>query len=159
MDGALTIQEVAEKTALSPHTLRYYERIGLLNAPERAESGHRRYGEGDLEWLVLLKRLRATGMPIREMGRYADLVRQGEGSLTARRELLEAHQRTLHEQRREIDATLAALEKKLSVYQVLEAQGPEMRGPEMRGLEAPGPEARGSAERGGKRPDVLPECT
>lgn len=80
MSEALTIQEVAERTALSPHTLRYYERVGLLEAPDRAASGHRRYGEGDLEWLTLLKRLRATGMPIREMRRYAELVRQGDES-------------------------------------------------------------------------------
>ena len=139
MDGALTIQEVAEKTALSPHTLRYYERIGLLNAPDRAESGHRRYGEGDLEWLEFVKRLRATGMPIREMSRYADLVREGDGSVPARRELLEAHQQTLQRQRREIDATLAVLERKLAVYGALEAQKP--------------------AERGEPRLDVLPDCT
>lgn len=128
MTEALTIQEASEKTALSAHTLRYYERIGLLEAPDRAASGHRRYGEGDLEWLTLLKRLRATGMPIREMQHYADLVRQGDESVTARRELLEDHQRTLHRQRGEIDATLAALDRKLMIYRKLEAQKPAERG-------------------------------
>lgn len=139
MAQVLTIQEVAERTNMSSHTLRYYERIGLLDAPSRAASGHRRYHEEDLEWLALLKRLRATGMPIREMQRCAALVRQGEESLTARRELLEAHQLALIAQHREIDATLAVLERKLSVYRTLEAQG--------------------SAERGGKRSDVLLDCT
>ncbi|CAA9554005.1 MAG: Transcriptional regulator, MerR family [uncultured Truepera sp.] len=139
MAQALTIQEVAERTNMSSHTLRYYERIGLLDAPSRAASGHRRYHEEDLEWLTLLKRLRATGMPIREMQRYTDLVRQGEESVTARRELLEAHQRALIAQHREIDATLAVLERKLSVYRTLEAQG--------------------SAERGGKRAAILLDCT
>lgn len=138
MTETLTIREVAERTALSPHTLRYYERVGLLDAPSRAVSGHRRYGEGDLEWLTLLKCLRATGMPIREMQRYAALVRQGDGSVSARRELLEAHQQILHQQRNEINETLAALDRKLAVYRELEAQS--------------------TTGRGGKPSDIVPDC-
>ena len=78
MDAELTIQEAAAETGLSIHTLRYYERIGLIHPVDRATNGHRRYTPGDLGWIDLLKRLRATGMPIQRMQQYAALQRQGE---------------------------------------------------------------------------------
>jgi len=73
----LTISEVAERTGLTRHTLRYYERDGLMLGVGRAGSGHRRYSERDLGWIELITKLRATGMPIREVRRYAELVRAG----------------------------------------------------------------------------------
>lgn len=112
----LTIQEVADKTGLSAHTLRYYERIGLLEPVARAGSGHRRYDEHDLEWVVLLTRLRATGMPIAEMQRFATLVRQGNISISERCILLEAHRRRLEADLHEIQATLTLLDGKLEHY-------------------------------------------
>src|SRR5947207_8778734 len=87
----LTIAEVAERTGLTRHTLRYYERDGLMLGVDRVGSGHRRYSEHDLGWIELITKLRATGMPIREVRRYADLVRAGEGNEEARVELLRAH--------------------------------------------------------------------
>jgi DNA-binding transcriptional MerR regulator len=75
----LTIAEVAERTGLTRHTLRYYERDGLMLDVGRAGSGHRRYSEHDLGWIELITKLRATGMPIREVRRYAELVRAGSG--------------------------------------------------------------------------------
>src|SRR4051812_41032793 len=78
---ALTIAEAAERTGVSTHTLRYYERIGALRElPRRAPSGHRRYTERDVGWIVLLTCLRATGMPIATMLRYAELAREGTAS-------------------------------------------------------------------------------
>ena len=74
-----TVGEAAEKCGLSQHTLRWYERIGLLPAIERGSDGRRRYGDSDLDWLSLLTKLRATGMPVRDMQRYAELVRSGAG--------------------------------------------------------------------------------
>src|SRR5215472_15000263 len=71
----LTIAEVAERTGLTRHTLRYYERDGLMLGVDRAGSGHRRYSEHDLGWIELITKLRATGMPIREVRRYAERVR------------------------------------------------------------------------------------
>lgn len=112
----LTIQEVAEQTGLSAHTLRYYERIGLMAPIQRAESGHRRYSEDDLEWLVLIKRLRATHMPIAEMQRFAEFVRRGEETIGERLKLLEAHQRKLQVQLEEIQGTLGLLEEKVTTY-------------------------------------------
>ncbi len=112
----LSISDAAKQTGLSAHTLRYYERIGLSDPVARAESGHRRYTGGDLEWVVLLTRLRATGMPIAEMQRFAALVRQGEVSIPERCTLLEAHRLKLEASVREIQETLTLLDGKLGHY-------------------------------------------
>jgi len=85
-----SIGEAAEKCGLSQHTLRWYERIGLLGAIERGSDGRRRFSDGDLDWLSLLTKLRATGMPVRAMQRYAELVRSGAGQ-AERVELLKKH--------------------------------------------------------------------
>jgi DNA-binding transcriptional MerR regulator len=85
-----SIGEAAEKCGLSPHTLRWYERIGLLAAIERGSDGRRRFSDADLDWLSLLTKLRATGMPVRDMQRYAELVRSGAGE-AERIKLLKKH--------------------------------------------------------------------
>ena len=86
---SLSIAEAAEQTGLTPDTLRYYERDGLmLRRVDRSTTGHRRYTEADLHWIGLINCLRGTGMPIREVRRYADLVRAGDGNETERLDLL-----------------------------------------------------------------------
>ena len=85
-----TIGEAAAKCGLSQHTLRWYERIGLLGTIERGGDGRRRFSDRDLDWLSLLTKLRATGMPVRDMQRYAELVRSGAGE-AERLELLKKH--------------------------------------------------------------------
>ena len=87
----LSIAEAADVSGLSAHTLRYYERAGLLEPVGRNGSGHRRYREADLERITFLARLRATGMPIREVRRYAELMQAGEATNAARLTLLEQH--------------------------------------------------------------------
>lgn len=120
MSQELSVQRVAEKTGLSAHTLRYYERIGLMAPIGRDPNGNRRYTEDDLEWIILLVRLRSTGMPIAEMQRFADLVWRGKSTIPDRRELLEAHEQRLNEQRQEIEKTLTVLEGKLAHYRASE---------------------------------------
>jgi DNA-binding transcriptional MerR regulator len=87
----LSIAAAAEASGLSAHTLRYYERAGLLAPVSRNGSGYRRYRESDLELIAFLAKLRATGMPIREVRRYVELMRAGEGTNAERLALLEAH--------------------------------------------------------------------
>jgi DNA-binding transcriptional MerR regulator len=113
MEKAFTIQEVAARTGLSVHALRYYERAGLLPSVERAASGHRRYRTDDLNWIAFLLRLRATGMSIRQMRAYADLRRQGDTTASARLALLEAHHQQVREQMRDLEHHLAAIEQKM----------------------------------------------
>ncbi len=120
-DLLLTIQEVADRTGLSAHTLRYYERIGLISPIDRAPSGHRRYSEGDIGWIEFLKRLRSTGMPIREMKYYADLLWQGEHTVGARRALLERHHARIEAKLRDLTDCLQIIEWKINHYKDLEA--------------------------------------
>jgi DNA-binding transcriptional MerR regulator len=122
MDTLLTIQQVAERTGLSAHTLRYYERIGLIHPVGRAASGHRQYSVSDVGWLDFMRCLRSTGMPIREVKRYAELFAQGDSTLAERRALLEAHRRRIEDDLRELSRNLEAIKYKIAYYTELEAQ-------------------------------------
>lgn len=114
----LTIAEAAARTGLTAHTLRYYERDGLmLSTVERAGSGHRRFSERDLTWIEMLTRLRATGMPIADVRRYADLVRAGDGNEAERLELLVAHRARVEEQLAQVTAHLRAIDHKIGIYE------------------------------------------
>ena len=113
----LSISDAAEVTGVSAHTLRYYERAGLMRDPvPRASSSHRRYTEEEIRWVSLLAKMRATGMPIRRIREYAELARAGEGTEAARLELLEEHRRAVLEQLDEVRANLAAIETKIELY-------------------------------------------
>lgn len=112
----LTIAEAAERTGLTRNTLRYYERDGLMLGVGRAGSGHRRYSERDLGWIELITKLRATGMPIREVRRYAELVRVGDGNEEERLALLRAHRERVHAQLDTMAAYLAAIDEKIGYY-------------------------------------------
>jgi DNA-binding transcriptional MerR regulator len=115
---AFTIAEIVELTGLTAHTLRYYERDGLmLDAVERATSGHRRYSERDLTWITLITKLRSTGMPIRDVKRYAALVRAGDGNERERLDLLLAHRERVEAQLAEVGAHLRAIDHKIGIYE------------------------------------------
>jgi len=116
--GSLSIAEAAEVTGLTTHTLRYYERDGLLlGSVDRASSGHRRYTDQDLSWIRMVTRLRSTGMPIREVRQYADLVRAGDGNEAERLELLRAHRDRVRQQLAEVASHLEAIEFKIDLYE------------------------------------------
>jgi DNA-binding transcriptional MerR regulator len=118
-DEARTISEVAEETGLSNHTLRYYERAGLLDGVGRNRSGHRRYSAQDVEWVVMVTRLRTTGMPIRTIRRYAELVRAGEGNEAERLALLEGHRAEVVARIAELERNLEAVDYKIGLYRKL----------------------------------------
>ncbi|MFC6838884.1 MerR family transcriptional regulator [Xanthomonas theicola] len=109
------ISEVAARLGLSAHALRYYERAGLLDPVTRV-AGRRRYAETDLAWIRFIQRLRATGMPMRQIGGYAQLRRQGEASVDARLALLQEHLQRLAVRESELVAHRAALTEKIEVY-------------------------------------------
>ena len=114
----LSIAEAAAETGLSPDTLRYYERDGLmLRAVPRAASGHRLYADRDVEWIRLITKLRSTGMPIRDVRRYADLVRAGEGNEAERLELLRAHRQLVLARLAEVQDHLGAIDYKIGLYE------------------------------------------
>ena len=115
----LTIAQAADEAGVSAHTLRYYERAGLLTPVERNVSGHRRFTTQDVEWVVVVTKLRATGMPIRRIREYAELVRDGEGNEDERLALLEAHRADVRKQLREVRRNLELIDYKIDLYRGL----------------------------------------
>ncbi|MEV6973888.1 MerR family transcriptional regulator [Kitasatospora sp. NPDC093806] len=111
-----TIGEVVAASGLTAHTLRWYERIGLLDPVDRASSGQRRYRDADLHRLAFLGRLRLTGMPVADMLRYVELAREGERTSGRRRDLLLAHREAVRQQIADLHATLAVLDHKIDHY-------------------------------------------
>jgi len=122
MTTGLTIQETAARTGLTAHTLRYYERIGLVWEVDRDGAGHRRYTEDDVGWLLLLTRLRATGMRVRDMLRYAELARNGPATLAARVELLEEQRDRVTARIAELQSDLDLLNYKITAYRELQSE-------------------------------------
>jgi DNA-binding transcriptional MerR regulator len=105
---------------MTTHTLRYYERVGLIQPVGRASNGHRRYSLADEAWIEFLHCLRATNMPIRAMQRFAELRQQGEASSLERRKILEDHQSTIAEQIVELQRAHKILEHKITNYRKIE---------------------------------------
>jgi DNA-binding transcriptional MerR regulator len=118
----LTIQQVAEITGLSVHTLRYYERIGLIHPIDRAQNTHRRYTMDDIGWIEFLNKLRATGMSIQQMQRYAALQRQGDDTLPERVEMLRMLQREAEARIDELQDHLEVIRYKIDLYQSIMVQ-------------------------------------
>src|SRR5882762_3715419 len=113
----LSIAEAARRAGVSVHTLRYYERAGLVvTAVDRTAGGRRRYQQLDLDWITVCTRLRATGMPIKTIRRYAQLVSAGRGNEQERLALLEAHQAEVTDKLVEIQENLKVINHKIDVY-------------------------------------------
>ena len=117
-----TIQQFSEVSGLSVHTLRYYEKIALLDPVPRNASGYREYSEVHLRQVEFLKRLRDTGMPIQGMMTYAHLRKQGESTLGARRELLEKHEEQVKARLAELGNNLQMIQWKIEFYKKEEAR-------------------------------------
>jgi DNA-binding transcriptional MerR regulator len=123
-EGGLSIAEAARRTGVSVHTLRYYERAGLVvTPPDRTAGGRRRYQKLDLEWITVCTRLRATGMPIKAVRRYAELVSAGHGNEKERLALMEAHRDDVLAKLAELQQNLQLIEHKIDVYRGRVAAG------------------------------------
>jgi DNA-binding transcriptional MerR regulator len=116
-EAGVSIAEAAERTGVSVHTLRYYERAGLvITAVDRTSGGRRRYRELDLKWIGMCTRLRATGMPIRTIREYAELVLAGAGNEKERLALLESHRSEVLTKLAELQENLQLIDHKIDVY-------------------------------------------
>jgi DNA-binding transcriptional MerR regulator len=111
---------MAERCGMTAHTLRYYERVGLIQPVGRARNGHRRYSEADEAWLNFLHCMRATNMSIREMQRYAQLREQGDATSLERRKLLEDHQQSIAAKIAELQKAHSLLTHKIANYKLIE---------------------------------------
>ena len=116
-ESGLTIAEAARRSGVSTHTLRYYERVGLVVTPVgRTQGGRRRYHHIDLQWIKVCTKLRATGMSIRTIRRYAELVAEGHGNEPERLALLESHRAGVLEQIAVLQDNLELIDHKIDVY-------------------------------------------
>lgn len=122
----MNIQTVSRHTGLSAHTLRYYEKIGLLLNIGRDSKGYRDYSEKDLIWIAFIKRLKATNMPLREIKRFARLRTRGDGTIDERLQILENHQQRVERQMSELRVHQEKIREKIALCR----QGGELRGPE-----------------------------
>ncbi len=125
----LSIGQFAQVTGLSAHTLRYYEKEGLLSA-RRGVSRQRHYREDDLRWVEFIKRLKETGMPIKEIKHYADLRAEGEATLVARMDMLIAHRAHILSELSTWQTHLKKMEQKISYYErelMLKADAPKKK--------------------------------
>ena|SRR5689334_5186527 len=113
----LTIQEVTRATGLSAHTLRYYERIGLIHPIGREQNTRRCYTADDVGWIDFLLKLRATGMSIRDMQKYAELQRQGDETLPERLEMLRSLRDKVEAHLDELNEHLKLIYYKIDIYQ------------------------------------------
>lgn len=120
---AYPVGEAAAKVGLTTHTLRWYELQGLLDPPARDSAGRRRYSTRDIDWLVLLTKLRRTGMPVRDMRRYAELARPGPATIPARRRLFEEHRDRVLGRIADLNADLDVLNHKIKLYAEMERDG------------------------------------
>lgn len=138
-EAGLTIAEAARRTGVSAHTLRYYERAGLVvTQVDRTSGGRRRYRKLDLDWIKICTKLRATGMPIKLIRRYAELVSAGRGNEAERLALLENHRADVLARLAELEENLKLIDRKIGVYRGrLEAGDAD-------GLWAPGSSGNGS---------------
>ncbi|MEU1806183.1 MerR family transcriptional regulator [Streptomyces sp. NPDC019937] len=118
MSNGLSIGAVAKATGLSVHALRFFEREGLfLREIPRTGGGQRLYAQADVDWLALCDRLRASGMPIARIRRFAELVRLGPGNEADRLELLREHEENVRARIGELGACLEVIRTKVAVYE------------------------------------------
>lgn len=115
-----SIAQAASISGLSVDTLRYYERIGLLDPPARDSGGRRAYSDQDLNWIVFLTKLRTTGMSIKTMREYAQLRRRGVQTSTLRKQILIRQRAEVTERIAELQSCLDVLDYKIDNYERIE---------------------------------------
>jgi DNA-binding transcriptional MerR regulator len=113
---AWSVSEAAERVGLTTHTLRWYEQEGLVEPVGRDSAGRRRYTQEDLDRLNMLTCLRRTGMPVRDMRRYAELARQGDVTSVARMALFQQHRERVLARIAELQEDLKYIEHKIDWY-------------------------------------------
>ncbi len=113
----MTIAQVSKKYDISADTLRYYERIGLIQNVNRTESGIRDYTEEDCRWVEFIKCMRSAGLPIEVLIEYVSLFQQGDSTIEARKELLIEQRKQLIEKMEDMQKTLDRLNHKIEFYE------------------------------------------
>lgn len=112
----MNIQTVTKETGLSAHTLRYYEKVGIIFEIERDASGHRIYAENHLNWIRFVIKLKSSGMSIKQIRHYASLVKQGPDTVQERLEIMKAHKQKMLQKMSELKENLKMIDYKINYY-------------------------------------------
>jgi len=113
----MNVKEFSRRVGVGPHTVRYYEKLGLLSDVHRLPNGHRFFSEKDVDWLAFVQRLKETGMPLAQILKYSELRAQGDATLHARKEMLEAHAEALRNELARQQQHFEKLKEKISIYE------------------------------------------
>lgn len=113
----MTIKEVCRKYELTPDTLRYYEKAGMIPRVHRTEGGIRDYTEEDLGWVELARCMRSAGLPVEAIAEYVRLCKMGDETIPQRLELLQKQMAVLVDEKKKIEETIAKLGYKISRYE------------------------------------------
>jgi DNA-binding transcriptional MerR regulator len=120
----MRIAQVSRRTGLSGHTLRFYEQEGIFPEPvERDGAGHRVFTEAHVEWLLVATKMRASGMSLPDIRRYAELQRRGPDTVRERYEILRGHEQKVRDQLAELQEALDIIEHKTALYAEQMADG------------------------------------
>ena len=111
-----SIGQAAEKTGLSPHTLRYYEKEGLLPFLQKSASGLRVFSQNDLNWLAMIECLKETGMPIKGIKQYIDWFIEGDNTLPQRLDMFKLQEKKIKEQLMQLQKNLDKIRYKIKLY-------------------------------------------
>ncbi|GAB6928240.1 MerR family transcriptional regulator [Paenibacillus sp. JCM 10914] len=122
-----TIKEASEKLNCPAHTIRFYDKEGLLPNIRRDDNGNRLFDKKDLDWIRLMTCFRATGMSIAGIREIVELAKQGEATIAQRRTILEAHQAEIVKKQQVLNEAFEAVSHKLEVYNNTQSGNPEDR--------------------------------
>ena len=114
----MKIKEISAKHNITPDTLRYYERVGLIPPVKRDKNGNRIYKEDDVRWIEFIKCMRSSGITIQGLIEYVNLFMQGDETIQARKEILEEQRKQLILKKQEIEDALNKLDKKIENYDI-----------------------------------------
>lgn len=113
----MTIKEVSQRLGLTPDTLRYYERVGLIPPVNRNKNGIRDYTEDDCQWIEFIKCMRQSGLPVEVLIKYVRLFQQGEETNQSRKEILIEQRDLISQKVEELQKTIIRLDKKIEMYE------------------------------------------
>lgn len=117
MGFQMNVIEFSRRVGVSPHTIRYYEKIGLLGDIQRLANGHRYFSEKDVKWIEFVQRLKDIGMPLEQIHWYAEMRAQGDSTISARQQLLYRHAQQLKKSIAAQQQHLNRLNDKIALYQ------------------------------------------
>lgn len=118
-----TVSEIAKKINISPHTLRFYSKEGLLPFVDRSESGIRMFKKEDFEWLFIIDCLKKTGMPIKEIKQFIDWCFAGDATINQRLEMFKERQEIVEKQIVELQEALDVIKYKRWHYEIAKQAG------------------------------------